>query len=254
MAGSSRDFRRIYAEQADAYDALVRAEDCEGRLLPALESVAPLAGAHVLEVGAGTGRITELVLSRGARVVAVEPGPAMLALARRRLRGLASTGGELLRAEARRLPLRPGWADVAIAGWVFGHLLSWEHETWLEAVAAALAEMDRALRPGGTLIVVETLGTGETSPAPPTRELAEYYAWLGEAQGMRSLAIRTDYSFADAEAAARATAFFFGDDFAARVRREGWSRIPECTGVWWRARRQPPAPLAGQGRAAEDLP
>ena len=82
--------------------------------------------------------------------------------------------------------------------------------------------------------MIETLGTGEERPRPPSPELAEYYAWLEGEQGMERLAIRTDYRFPDAAAAARATGFFFGGEFAARVQREGWSRIPECTGLWWR--------------------
>ena len=233
----SIDFDRVYADHADAYDALVRAEDCDGRLLPALEAIASLAEARVVEVGAGTGRITALLLSRGARVVAVERAPAMLRVARRRVAGLADEHCALIRADALALPVGSGWAGVALAGWVFGHLRSWHAATWRESIARAIGELDRALRPGGTLIVIETLGTGEERPRPPTPELAEYYAWLERAQGMRRTWIRTDYRFSDCETAARATAFFFGDEFAARVRRRGGSRISECTGLWWRSRR-----------------
>jgi ubiquinone/menaquinone biosynthesis C-methylase UbiE len=231
------DFDRVYADHADAYDAMVRAEDCDGRLLPALEAIASLAGARVLEVGAGTGRLTVLLLSRGARLVAVERAPAMLEIARRRVAGLADARCALIRADALALPVGSGWAGVALAGWVFGHLRSWHAATWRETIARAIGEMDRALRPGGTLIVIETLGTGEERPRPPSPELAEYYAWLECAQGMRRTCIRTDYRFSDCETAARATAFFFGDEFAARVRRQGWSRIPECTGLWSRSRK-----------------
>ena len=44
--------------------------------------------------------------------------------------------------------------------------------------------------------------------------------------------IRTDYRFDDVDTAAAVTGFFFGDQFAARVRRESWRRVPECTGIW----------------------
>ena len=117
------------------------------------------------------------------------------------------------------------------------------------AIGRALAELERALRPGGTLVVIETLGTGRTEPAPPTPELAEYFAWLEGEQGMRRVAIRTDYRFADVEAAARATGFFFGAEFAARVRREGWARVPECTGLWWRRAGSPPARVSQRTEA-----
>jgi hypothetical protein len=82
--------------------------------------------------------------------------------------------------------------------------------------------------------VIETLGTGREEPLPPSPELAEYYAWLEEAHGMTRAAIRTDYAFPDVETAANVTGFFFGEAFGERVRREGWRRIPECTGLWSR--------------------
>jgi hypothetical protein len=70
------------------------------------------------------------------------------------------------------------------------------------------------------------------APAPPSRELAEYYAWLEEEQGFTRDAIRTDYLFASVDEAAAVTGFFFGAGFAERVRAEGWTRVPECTGIW----------------------
>jgi ubiquinone/menaquinone biosynthesis C-methylase UbiE len=228
------DFHRIYERHAGEYDAMVTAEDCEGNLLPALQAIVPLAGAAVLEVGAGTGRVTRLLLEAGARVVGTEPVLAMLAVARRHTAQQPAARCALLGADALALPVRAGWADVAIAGWALGHLRSWHAGAWRETIARALAGMDRALRPGGTLIVIETLGTGEERPRPPSAALAEYYAWLEGAQGMRTISIRTDYRFPDATVAARATGFFFGEEFAARVLEERWQRIPECTGLWWR--------------------
>jgi hypothetical protein len=94
--------------------------------------------------------------------------------------------------------------------------------------------MARALRPGGALIVIETLGTGLEEARPPSPELAEYYAWLEGERGFSRRAIRTDYKFADASKAASAMGFFFGDAFAEEIRRKGWARVPEYTGVWWR--------------------
>jgi SAM-dependent methyltransferase len=230
VSGAEAHYRGIYRDHADEYDELVGAEDCDGHLGPALEALLPLAGAAVLEAGAGTGRVTRLLLAAGARVVATEPEPAMLAVARRR----GGPGAVFAVADALALPVRSGWADLAIAGWALGHLRAWHVDHWRDSIGRALAGMERALRPGGTLVVIETLGTGEERPRPPSPELAEYYAWLEGDQGMERLAVRTDYRFPDPETAARATRFFFGGEFAARVQREGWSRVPECTGLWWR--------------------
>lgn len=230
----------IYARHAAEYDELVRAEDCDGNLLPAIAELCPLEGAKVVEVGAGTGRIARQLAPRLRRYVGTDREEAMLAIARAHFTALAERGAlpeeldwTFTRCDARELTVASGWADLAIAGWVFGHLREWMPEGWQDEVGKALAELRRVLRPGGTALIIETLGTGATEPAPPTEGLAEYYAWL-EAQGFIRTAIRTDYQFNSVGEAARVTGFFFGEAFAARVRQQGWARIPECTGLWSR--------------------
>jgi ubiquinone/menaquinone biosynthesis C-methylase UbiE len=225
----------VYRLHAGAYDELVSAEDCEGRLLPALEAICALGGVDVLEVGVGTGRIARLLSRRARRVVGVDREAGMLAVARRRVEEASPPSCALARGDARALPVRSAFARVAIAGWVFGHFRSWMPEDWRAQIASALSEMRRALMPGGTLIVIETLGTGTTEPAAPSAELAEYYRWLEEDHRMARRELRTDYQFPDVETAARVSGFFFGDDFGARVRRNRWNHIPECTGIWSRA-------------------
>lgn len=227
------DQSEIYEKYADRYDDLVAAEDCDHHLLPALTAIAPLRGASVLEVGVGTGRITRLLAPLAARVEGVERAAAMLDIARRHLTNAPHVALHLGEAEA--LPVASGWADVAIAGWVFGHFRLWMPEGWRDAVGRALGEMRRALKPGGSLIVIETLGTGHTEPSPPRPELAEYYRWMEEEQGLTRSAIRTDYQFENIDRAAEVTGFFFGDPFAKKVREQAWSRVPECTGLWSRA-------------------
>ena len=59
------DYEAIYDHQADAYDRMVRAEDCEGNLLRALAALVELDGARALEVGVGTGRIDRELARRG---------------------------------------------------------------------------------------------------------------------------------------------------------------------------------------------
>ncbi|WP_428263005.1 class I SAM-dependent methyltransferase [Haliangium sp.] len=231
------DHRDIYAHHADAYDELVAAEDCDGRLVPALQAaLAAIPGgglaldrARVVEVGAGTGRITRLLAQAGAEILATEPSPAMLEVARRHLPDHPRV--RFAQAAADAVPVADGWADVGIAGWVFGHFRMWMPAEWQTLVGRALAELERAVRPGGAVIVIETLGTGETEPAPPSPGLGEYYRWL-EDRGFARTWIRTDYGFADVEEAARVGGFFFGPEFAERARDNGWQRVPECTGLW----------------------
>lgn len=220
-------FQRIYRERAEDYDRLVAAEDAGGNLLPAIERVAPRLD-RVLEVGAGTGRITRLLAGRGAEVLAIDRAPAMLRVARRHLPRAA-----LVVADAAALPVRDGWASAAIAGWVLGHQRAWNPDGWRSSIARCLDEMARALAPGGVVVVIETLGTGCETPQP-SPELAELHAWLERERGFARLELRTDYLFRSPDEAAALCAFFFGDRLASRVRQARLARVPECTGLWWR--------------------
>ena len=228
------DYLTIYQKHADEYDRLVNAEDCDHHLLPAIEQHVPLDAATVLEVGAGTGRITRLLVANGAKVFGSDQSPAMLQVAKAHLAALSGSGWWLACADGRTLPVISGWADLAIAGWVFGHQRGWNPTGWQAASKRGLDEMARALKPGGVTIIIETLGTGSEIPTAPSAELAEYYHWLETEHGFTRESLRTDYQFLSIDEAAAVTGFFFGEEFAARVRRESWLRVPECTGLWWK--------------------
>jgi SAM-dependent methyltransferase len=91
------------------------------------------AGAElVVELGAGTGKLTRAVSALGTRAVAVEPDPRMLAV----LHGLGLEGVE---GSAEAIPFDDAVADAVVAG-------SSLH--WFE-LEQALPEIHRVLRPGG---------------------------------------------------------------------------------------------------------
>lgn len=137
-------------------------------------------------------------------------------------------------AAAGALPIQNAVADLSVAAWCFGHTRRWHPDDWRTRIAGYLAEMRRVSKPGAIEVVIETLGTGSAAPAAPSEHLAEYYALLEGTHGFERREIRTDYAFASVGEAARVTGFFFGDAFAERVRVNGWTRVPEWTGVWWR--------------------
>lgn len=233
MAENSDEQARIYDDGAEAYDALIAHEDYQGALARELERVAPLAGAEVADVGAGTGRISLLLAGRAKRVVLVERAPAMLAIARRKLEGLGVTA-EFHEADARQLPLADASVDVAIAGWVFGHFRHWMPEGWRAEVRGAVDEMWRVVRPGGHGIVIETLGTGHTEPREHAA-LDEYFGELGML-GFEKSWVRTDYQFASVDEAAAICGPFFGAELSARIREHSWRVVPECTAIFSRRR------------------
>jgi len=96
-------------------------------------------GRTVLELGAGTGRLTSLLAPTGARVLAVEPVAAMRARLLEAVPGVEAVGST---AEAIALP--NGSVDAIAVAQAFH---------WFDAVRA-LSEMHRVLRPGGRAALV----------------------------------------------------------------------------------------------------
>jgi SAM-dependent methyltransferase len=129
------------------------------------------ATATVIDVGAGTGKLTRLLAERFARVVAVEP----LAPMRQQL-AAALPEVEVREGTAERLPLDPGEADAVFVGEAFH---------WFDG-RAALAEAARVLAPAGGIGLLWNLPAGPTEPPlpPGARELiAEAIARGGKPGG-----------------------------------------------------------------------
>lgn len=82
--GSLRRFGEVFDGVASAYDD-VRSGYPAVLADTAMERGGLRVGARVLEVGCGTGKLTELLVDRGLVIDAVDPGPNMVAAARKRV-------------------------------------------------------------------------------------------------------------------------------------------------------------------------
>lgn len=106
-----------------------------------LEYGALAPGARIVEVGAGTGKATELLAGRGLEVLAIEPSAEMAALARVKL---ARSAGVTL-------------VETAFEDWVpderFAAVVSVQAWHWVEP-EVRYARAQQALSPGGTLAAV----------------------------------------------------------------------------------------------------
>ena len=226
------DQREIYNQHAEQYQRLVSKEDCQGNILPALTEIRPLEGCNIVELGAGTGRLTRLLAPLADTVWSLDISAHMLGVAARTLEAVGAGNWKLAVADHRDLPLVDGLADIVISGWSVCYLVSWSEEEWREQVGQAIREMERVLQDRGVIILLETLGTGYEEPEAP-ENLRGYFDYLEEA-GFNRKWIRTDFKFGSLEEAVELMGFFFGEEMATKVEGERWLRVPECTGIWWR--------------------
>ena len=226
------DAREVYQHHPEEYDSLVGYEDAAGNLLPALRALAPLAGAEVVECGAGTGRVTALLAPQVKSILAFDLAAPMLEVARRKLAAHANCTFAV--ADNACLPAQSASADLSVAGWTYGHQTVWDEAGWRAPIEQALAEMHRVLRPGGVSVVIETLGTGHESPFEPPLQLGRYYNFLEQDLGFLRTWVRTDYLFPSVEEGERLVRFFFGEERARRFAARGLPSLPECTGLWSR--------------------
>jgi ubiquinone/menaquinone biosynthesis C-methylase UbiE len=225
------DYQEIYQHHADQYELFVSREDYQQQIYRSLNEIVPFSGRDVVEFGAGTGRLTCMLAPVVGSIHAFDVSQTMLDVAIAKLEASGLHNWRIAAADHRDVPVADHSADIAISGWSICYMAVWYEQSWQSELRRAVAEMKRVLRPGGTIILLETLGTGHETPMPPD-ELVAYFAFL-EAEGFTATWIRTDYRFdspTEAEALAR---FFFGDALADRIREEQLVIVPECTGIWW---------------------
>jgi SAM-dependent methyltransferase len=102
-------------------------------------ALAPLEGSphpRLLDLAAGTGKLTASLVHRSSQVSAVEPDPEMLAVLHAELPGVTALAGT-----AEDIPLPGASVDAVLVGQAFH---------WFDAERAG-AEIARVLRPGGVL-------------------------------------------------------------------------------------------------------
>ncbi|MFC0116177.1 class I SAM-dependent methyltransferase [Kibdelosporangium aridum] len=102
----------------------------------AIDWVLPEGAADVLDLAAGTGKLTESLAVRGLNVTAVEPDEAMLEELRKRFPSVKAVVGS-----AEQIPLPDSSTDAVLVGQAFH---------WFDQ-QPALTEIARVLRPGGML-------------------------------------------------------------------------------------------------------
>lgn len=223
------DHAYVYKNQARKYDALISKQP---DLLQVVEEIRPVKNLDVIDLGAGTGRLTNVLAPYAKSVRAFDESPEMLRVNEEKLKrkGLRNWRTEV--ADIRKIPAADHSADLVVAGWAVSYVAHSSAPDFRQNIEMMIREMKRVLRDGGTMIIFETLGTGYSAPHPPDI-LKAYYALLEYHYGFKHKWLRMDYQFENVVEAQELTTFFFGDEVSNRVVREDLDQVPECAGVWW---------------------
>ncbi|MGG5259999.1 class I SAM-dependent methyltransferase [Phycicoccus avicenniae] len=173
----------------EVYELENLASDRAGVIDRALESLHPLRGADLLDVGCGTGFHLPRFAERGARVVGVEPHLPLVRRAANRLRARGSRA-RVVAGDAEALPLADGSVDVVHARWAYFFGAGCE---------PGLVELERVVRPGGVACLVDNDATRSTfgawfSQAYPTYDaVAVQRFW--DRQGFTTEALTIEWTF-----------------------------------------------------------
>jgi ubiquinone/menaquinone biosynthesis C-methylase UbiE len=228
----SEQQRNIYQSEGDRYEALIAREDFQGNIRRAIDEIISVDGLDVLDLGAGTGRLTLMLAPRAKSIRAFDASAEMLRVCRERLIAGGLSNWQVDVADHRQLPVRDHSADLVVSGWSVSYLAVWDQAHGTSELDIWLDEMKRVLRPGGMIILLESLGTGNEEPIR-LEHVESTYQWL-DANSFQNKWIRSDYRFESVDEAADLAGFFFGSDMAVRIREKRSNILPECTGVWWK--------------------
>jgi len=121
------------------------------------------AGRRVVDLGAGTGKFTELLVGSGAEVIAVEPVAEMRAKLEAALPGVSALAGT-----SEAIPVADATADAVVAAQAFH---------WFDP-GRAVPEIVRVLHPGGGLAL---LWNQRDESVPWVKELSKVTRWTAEA-------------------------------------------------------------------------
>jgi ubiquinone/menaquinone biosynthesis C-methylase UbiE len=210
---------------AEEFDRLRRAQGDDPSIIDHVRAIREIRGARVVELGAGTGVMTEKLAAEARSVAAFDRSPHMLDFARRNLERQGITNCTFARAAHAHIPLPDGCADMVFAAWALDRVVfDSGADRWRAALDRIVLEMSRLAKGGGTVIIVA---------APPRRD-RDYHGHLEQEHGFESILFGPVWRFSS-KSAARAAILFFLGKASWKAYEPFWpGNLIVPTGIWWK--------------------
>lgn len=141
--GVEKGSREYFDLVASKWDEMRRSFFSEEVRKGAYRAAGLVPGRVAADIGCGTGFITEGLLEKGMKVIAVDQSPAMLA---QLLSVMSSPYLDIRQGEAESLPIDDDSVDYGFANIFLHHV---------ESPPVAIREMTRIIRPGGVLVITD---------------------------------------------------------------------------------------------------
>ncbi|MFG1998742.1 class I SAM-dependent methyltransferase [Spirillospora sp. NPDC048911] len=210
------------------YEIENRAVDPDGALESAMRALRPWDGATVLDLGCGTGFHLPMFARDAAQVVGVEPHAGLAAAARRRVAEVPNVTVRVGAAQA--LPIPDASVDVVHVRWAY---------FFGPGCEPGLAELDRVVRRGGAIFIIDNDATRSTFGGWFRRGLPSYDPeaverfWTRRGFTREPLLIR--WSFESRKDLAAVLRIEFPEALAAEFLREHEGcEVDYAVNLWWR--------------------
>lgn len=138
---SSKEYFKEVAGQWDTMRKSFFSEDIREKAYSVAEVKS---GRTAADIGAGTGFVTEGLLNRGLKVIAIDNSVEMLEQMKKKFASGSNVDCRL--GESEKLPVEDGAVDYAMANMYLHHV---------ENPLAAIREMTRIIKPGGKLVLTD---------------------------------------------------------------------------------------------------